>query len=94
VLLHCLAVPMMYGALPLALLMSWWWALLVPASQLTGLAGHLLFERSHVDTRDFLFSWRASRCLSRMFSRVLTGRYWRDVDAVRDLYRRFAEGHA
>ncbi len=94
VLLHCLAVPMMYGALPLALLVSWWWLLLVPASQLTGLAGHLLFERSHVDTRDFLFSWRASRCLSRMFSRVLTGRYWRDVDAVRDLYRRFAEEHA
>jgi hypothetical protein len=66
----------------------------VTASQLTGLAGHLLFERSHVDTRDFLFTWRASRCLSRMFSRVLTGRYWRDVDAVQDLYRRFAKGHA
>jgi N-acyl-D-aspartate/D-glutamate deacylase len=94
VLLHCLAVLMMYSALPLALLLNWWWLLLVPASQLTGLAGHLLFERSHVDTRDFLFTWRASRCLSRMFSRVLTGRYWRDVDAVQDLYRRFAKGHA
>ena len=94
VLLHCLAVMMMYGALPLALLASWWWLLLVPASQLMGLTGHLLFEHSHVDVRDFLFSWRASRCLSRMFSRVLTGRYWRDVDAVQNLYRRFVEERA
>jgi len=92
VLLHCVAVVMMYGALPLAVLLNGWWLLLVPAAQLTGLAGHLLFERSHVDTRDFVFSWRASRCLSRMFSRVLTGRYWHDVDKVRALYRRFAEG--
>ena len=85
---------MMYSALPLGLLSSAWWLLLVPASQLTGLAGHLLFERSHVDTRDFLFSWRAARCLSRMFSRVITGSYWRDVDAVRSAYRRFAEQRA
>jgi N-acyl-D-aspartate/D-glutamate deacylase len=93
VLLHCAAVLMMYGAVPVALLSSWWWLLLVPASQATGLAGHLLFERSHVDPRDFLFSWRASRCLARMAWRVLTGAYWHDVDIVRDRYRRFGEAH-
>jgi hypothetical protein len=90
VLVHCLAVVMMYGALPLAILSSAWWLLLVPASQLAGLAGHLLFERSHVDTRDFVFSWRAMRCLTFMAWRVSTGAYWRDVDAVRERYRRFA----
>ena len=91
VLLHCAAVVMMYSALPLALLASWWWLLLVPASQLIGLAGHMLFERSYVDTRDFTFSWRASRSLSRMFVSVLTGSYWRDVAVVRERYRQFVE---
>lgn len=94
VLLHCAAVLAMYSALPLALLASWWWLLMVPASQLIGLAGHLLFERSHVDTRDFTFSWRASRSLSRMFVSVLTGAYWRDVAVVRERYRRFVEATA
>ena len=94
VLMHCLAVVAMYAAIPLALLVSWWWLLLVPVSQLMGLAGHFLFERSHVDTRDFAFSWRASRCLSRMFVSVLTGAYWRDVSLVRERYRRFVEAHA
>jgi len=91
VMLHCAAVLAMYSAVPLALLASWWWLLLVPASQLIGLAGHLLFERSHVDTRDFTFSWRASRSLSRMFVSVLAGTYWRDVAVVRERYRRFVE---
>ena len=94
VLLHCGAVLAMYSALPLAIVASAWWLLLVPASQLIGLAGHLLFERSHVDARDFTFSWRASRSLSRMFFSVLTGAYWRDVAVVRERYRQFVEATA
>lgn len=95
VLLHCLAVLMMYGS-GLALLITWnpWWLLFVPASQATGLAGHWLFERSHVDMRDVVFSWRASRCLNRMFFAVLRGRYWHEVGRVRSAFALFREAAA
>ena len=43
--------------------------------------GHALFERSPIDARDAIFSTRASRCLNRMFVRVLTGRYGEDIRA-------------
>ncbi|WP_313950575.1 Mpo1-like protein, partial [Accumulibacter sp.] len=90
VLLHCLAVLMIYGS-GLALLATgnFWWLLLVPMSQATGLAGHWLFERSHVDTRDVVFSWRASQCLNRMFFAVLRGRYWHEVERVRGEFAAF-----
>ena len=61
------------------------------ASQATGLAGHWLFERSHVDMRDVVFSWRASRCLNRMFFAVLRGRYWHEVGRVRSAFALFRE---
>lgn len=41
----------------------------------TGLLGHWLFERSPIDQRDTLFSWRAFASLHMMFLCVLTGRY-------------------
>jgi N-acyl-D-aspartate/D-glutamate deacylase len=90
VLLHCFAVLMMYGS-GLALLTTWnpWWLLLVPTSLATGLAGHWLFERSHVDIRDVVFSWRASRCLNRMFFAVLRGSYWHEVGRVRSAFALF-----
>lgn len=87
--LHCIAVLMLYGALAGALAGSLWWLLLVPASQALGFAGHLFFERNHVDTRDALFSWRASYCLNRMFLLVATGRYGREVSRVRAQFARF-----
>lgn len=87
--LHCLGFVMMYAvaagaviaAEPLILL-------LMPVSQLTGVAGHALFERSHIDTRDALFSWRALFCLHRMFGLVVSGRYGKQVASMR---RRLAE---
>jgi hypothetical protein len=90
VLLHCVAVLMMYAS-GAALVATWnpWWLLLVPLSQATGLAGHWLFERTHVDVRDVVFSWRASRCLNRMFFAVLRGRYWSEVGRVRSAFDRF-----
>jgi N-acyl-D-aspartate/D-glutamate deacylase len=77
---HMAGVVIFYGLLAVA----WatgnpWWLCLLPSSQLIGLAGHRLFEQSHIDRRDAVFSLRASRCLNRMFVRVLTGRYFRDV---------------
>jgi len=91
---HCVAVLMMYGGLAAALLtFSPWWLLLVPASQVLGFAGHLAFERNHVDTRDALFSWRASYCLNRMFLLVATGGYWREVRRVRAEFDEFQAAH-
>jgi N-acyl-D-aspartate/D-glutamate deacylase len=81
---HAAGVVLFYGLLALPLLgASWWWLALLPLSQAIGLAGHRLFEPSHVDRRDAIFSLRASRCLNRMFLRLLTGRYAGDVRRLR-----------
>jgi hypothetical protein len=81
---HMAGVVVFYGLLLLAWMTgNAWWLGLLPTSQLIGLAGHRLFERSHVDRRDAVFSLRASRCLNRMFVRVLTGRYAGDVRRLR-----------
>lgn len=91
--MHCAAVLMMYAvAAGIVITGSLWWLLLVPASQLTGLAGHLLYERSHVDVRDVVFSWRASRCLNRMMVSVITRRYAPEVERVRGLFQRYEQG--
>ncbi len=58
--------------------------LALPLSQIVGLVGHALFERSPIDLRDAIFSVRASRCLNRMFARVVTGRYGDDVRVRRE----------
>jgi N-acyl-D-aspartate/D-glutamate deacylase len=81
---HVAGVVLFYGLCALA----WaagnpWWLALLPLSQLAGLAGHRLFEPSHVDRRDAVFSLRACRCLNRMFLRVITGRYAGDVRGLR-----------
>jgi hypothetical protein len=85
--MHCVAVLLMYGAIAgLVVTASLWWLLLGVASQLLGFAGHVLFERNHIDPRDALFSWRASWCLNRMLFAVLSGRYWTDVGRVRSAF--------
>ena len=82
--LHVVAVAMLYGGVALALAASSPWPLLlVPASQATGLLGHWLFEPSHIDKRDAIFSTRASLCLNRMFVRVLSGTYFSEVRRLR-----------
>ncbi len=85
--LHCIAVLLMYAAAAGLLLSgSLWWLLLAVLSQAAGLTGHVLFERNYVDVRDVLFTWRASRCLNRMFFAVLRGRYWAEVGRVRSRF--------
>jgi hypothetical protein len=56
-----------------------WLLLALPLSQLTGLAGHYFFERSHIDLQDAVFSLRASRCLNRMFYQLLRGQYGEEL---------------
>lgn len=78
--LHFLGVIIFYGLLGLALLLrNPWLLLLLPLSQTAGLLGHYFFERSHIDLQDAVFSFRASRCLNKMFVRIVTGRYGEDI---------------
>jgi hypothetical protein len=87
--LHCVAVLLMYCSVAgLLLTGNLWWLVLALLSQGSGLAGHALFEHSYMDVRDVVFSWRASRCLNRMFFSVLRGSYWAEV---RRVHTRFAE---
>ncbi|MBS1956306.1 MAG: amidohydrolase family protein [Cyanobacteria bacterium SZAS-4] len=74
--MHCFGFVLMYAIPALAIAdKNFWILLLMPISQATGLLGHWLFERSPIDQRDTLFSWRAFASLHMMFLYVLTGRY-------------------
>lgn len=86
--LHGVGVVLFYGLL----IASWitrnpWLLLLLPSSQLVGLAGHYFFERSHIDFQDAVFSVRASRCLNRMFFALLTGTYGREIQSRNEKLR-------
>jgi N-acyl-D-aspartate/D-glutamate deacylase len=78
--LHMLGVVIFYGLLALAIILRNPWLLLaLPLSQFVGLVGHYAFERSHIDAQDAVFSVRASRCLNKMFVRIITGKYADDI---------------
>ncbi|MEW6130793.1 MAG: amidohydrolase family protein [Acidobacteriota bacterium] len=78
--LHAVGVVIFYGLVVLAFaLKNYWLLLLLPSSQLVGLIGHLLFERSYIDMQDAVFSIRASRCLNIMFWKILRGRYRKEI---------------
>ena len=94
--LHAFGVIIFYGLL----IASWlarnpWLLCLSPLSQLIGLAGHYFFERSHIDLQDAVFSFRASRCLNRMFFKLITGGYGQEIrrrnEALREYQSRGAE---
>ena len=93
--LHALGVVIFYGLLALALILRNPWLLLaLPSSQLVGLLGHAAFERSHIDAQDAVFSLRASRCLNKMFVRILTGRYGDDIRRASDELRAYQAAKA
>lgn len=78
--LHALGVLLFYVPLMAAVLLrDWRWLLALPCSQLAGLLGHRLFERTPIDPSDAVFTLRASACLNRMFARLLMGRYFDDA---------------
>jgi hypothetical protein len=94
--LHACGVIIFYGLL----IASWlarnpWLLFLLPLSQVIGLAGHYFFERSHIDLQDAVFSFRASRCLNRMFFKLITGGYGQEIrrrnEALREYQSRSAE---
>ena len=83
--LHFLGVIIFYGLLALALILrNPWLLLMLPLSQTVGLLGHHFFERSHIDLQDAVFSFRASRCLNKMFVRIITGKYGEDIQRAND----------
>ena len=80
--LHLLGIFLFYGILGTA----WFFhqpilLLAIPLTQITGLLGHLLFETSHIDLQDAIFSWRASLCLGRLLWQVITGKYSQDIES-------------
>jgi N-acyl-D-aspartate/D-glutamate deacylase len=93
--LHALGVVIFYGLLALAFAARNPWLLaLLPLSQFVGLMGHWLFERSHVDLRDAVFSVRASRCLNKMFFKLVTGGYGAEVRRANEELRRYQSTQA
>jgi hypothetical protein len=94
--LHVCGVIIFYGLLIWAWMTRNPWLLcFLPLSQAVGLAGHYFFERSHIDLQDAVFSIRASRCLNRMFFKLITGGYGREIrlrnEALREYQLRDAE---
>ncbi|OLP16301.1 hypothetical protein BST81_22150 [Leptolyngbya sp. 'hensonii'] len=78
--LHVIGILLFYGLLFSAWIFHKGWILLaLPLTQFVGLTGHFLFERSHIDLQDAIFSWRASSCLGRMLWRLMLGQYGADI---------------
>jgi hypothetical protein len=80
ILLHICGIFFFYGLIISAFwLQNWYLLLALPLTQLIGLIGHFLFEKSHIDLQDAIFSWRASYCLGKMLLRVVLGQYQDDI---------------
>ena len=90
--LHLFGVVIFYGLLAAALLTgNYWLLLLLPASQLVGLVGHVAFERSYIDLQDAVFSYRASRCLNRMFYKILAGQYGEEIRRKQEALKQYRQ---
>ena len=87
---HVLGVVIFYALLIAAFAMkNYWLLLLLPSSQIVGLIGHRFFERSTIDLQDAVFSIRASRSLNKMFFKLITGRYFEEIERKRERLRAY-----
>lgn len=79
-----------YHIVMVAAVVTWnfWLLLILPVLHLTGLLGHIVFERTHIDIFDAVFTFRSARCLNKMMYRVLTGTYHEDIA---QMHRRLKE---
>ncbi|HEY9692489.1 MAG TPA: Mpo1-like protein [Oculatellaceae cyanobacterium] len=90
--LHVIGIFIFYGLLFCSLKFHNLGVLLcLPLTQLVGLIGHLLFEQSHIDIQDAVFSWRASSCLGRMLLRVVLGKYRDDIEQRLEILRNYQQ---
>ncbi|MBH8576227.1 DUF962 domain-containing protein [Nostocaceae cyanobacterium CENA369] len=93
--LHIIGIFFFYGLLfSVWKLQNFYLLLGLPLTQVLGLIGHLLFERSHIDFQDAVFSWRASYCLGKMLFRVLRGKYHNDVCQRQDILNNYSTNYA
>lgn len=90
ILLHITGILFFYGLLFVIWKSKNYWLIFgLPLTQLIGLAGHFLFERSHIDIQDAVFSWRASFCLGKMLFRVLSGKYGEDIRQRQEILQQY-----
>jgi hypothetical protein len=90
ILLHITGIIFFYGLLFVIWKShNYWWIFGLPIAQLIGLAGHFLFERTHIDLQDAVFSWRASFCLGKMLLRVLSGKYGEDIRQRQEILQQY-----
>lgn len=88
--LHIIGILFFYSLLFIVWKSKKFWLLLgLPLTQLIGLAGHFLFERSHINLQDAVFSWRASFCLGKMLFRVLFGKYGEDIRQCQEILQQY-----
>lgn len=88
--LHVVGILFFYGLLFSTWKLQNFWLLLgLPLTQLIGLTGHFLFEQSHIDRQDAVFSWRASFCLGRMLLRVVSGKYGEDIRQRQEVLQQY-----
>lgn len=88
--LHVVGILFFYGLLFWTWKLQNFWLLLgLPLTQLIGLTGHFLFEQSHIDRQDAVFSWRASSCLGRMLLRIVLGKYGEDIRQRQEVLQQY-----
>jgi hypothetical protein len=88
--LHVVGIIFFYGLLFSTWKLQKFWLLLgLPLTQLIGLTGHFMFEQSHIDRQDAVFSWRASFCLGRMLLRVVLGKYGEDIRQRQEVLQQY-----
>jgi hypothetical protein len=88
--LHVVGIIFFYGLLFSTWKLQNFWLLLgLPLTQLLGLTGHFMFEQSHIDRQDAVFSWRASFCLGRMLLRVVLGKYGEDIRQRQEVLQQY-----
>ena len=88
--LHIIGIFFFYSLLLIIWKLHNYWLIFgLPITQLIGLAGHFLFERSHIDLQDAVFSWRASFCLGKLLFRVLLGKYGEDIRQRQEILQQY-----
>ena len=83
ILIHMLSAILFYGIPITALYTRNLWILcLMPFSSGIGVLGHTIFERTNVGFKDSVFSPQVVRCSTKMFYRVITGKYFEDIQKI------------
>ena len=86
---HLLGMVYGYALIAVAIMVSPWYLLLMPISNLIGLYGHWKHERSYIDPKDAAFDMRAVLSLNKLLLYSITGKYKGEVKRVREELERY-----